>query len=263
MAIKMNNSFAVLVLSCDKYADVWPAFFKCFWENFPAGDWPVYLGSNTKEHTEPGVTTIHSGSDPDWSTSCKRILEQIPQKKIFVIVEDIFPSSKIDRDVLAALVDLMFEKDANCITYWETQVPGRHTDSPLIVECAKGAPGRFSVCGFWDRDCLLKLLIEGENPWTFEIMGSYRASYMDGFYAMTFQICDFKNMIEKGKWVPASVDWADRNGIALSLTSRPMLKGGSHLKSFFQICIFKLILRIPWQYRVRLMNKLRKLFISY
>ncbi|MDO9385853.1 MAG: hypothetical protein Q7T65_04025 [Thiobacillus sp.] len=259
----MSQSFAVLVLSCDKYADVWPVFFKCFRENFPAGDWPVYLGSNTKKCNEPGVVTILSGSDPDWSTSYKRILEQIPQKKVFVILEDLFLSSKVDENVLGTLVKFLFEKDANHIRYWASPAPDLPTDNSLIGACAKGAPYRSTVCGFWDRDYLLKLLIEGENPWNFEILGSYRTSYSDGFYATTSPLCEFKNMIEKGRWIPASVDWANSNGVSLPLEARPMLKGGSQLISRAQMIIFSLILRIPWQHRVRLMNQLRKLFISY
>lgn len=259
----MSQSFAVLVLSCDKYADVWPAFFKCFRENFPAGDWPVYLGSNTKECTEPGVITVLSGSDPDWSTSYKRILEQIPQKKILVILEDLFLSSRVELNELTTLVDFMFEKDANHIRYWARPLPDLPTGNPLIGECTKGTPYRSTVCGLWDRDYLLKLLLEGENPWNFEILGSYRTSYSDGFYATTTPLCNHKNMIEKGKWIPASVDWAKQNGVPLCLEARPILEGGSQLKSLLQMKIFNLILMIPWQHRVKLMNQIRRLFISY
>lgn len=259
----MSQSFAILVLSCDKYSDVWPTFFKCFRENFPASDWPVYLGSNTKECHEPGVITILSGGDPDWSTSYKRILEQIPQRKLFVILEDLLLSSKVDENTLGTLVDFLFEKEANHIRYWANPPPDLPTDNPLIGECAKGAPYRSTVCGFWDRKYLLGLLIEGENPWNFEIMGSYRTSYSNGFYATTSPLCGYQNMIEKGKWIPASVAWAKRNGVSLSIETRPMLKGGNQLKSLLQMGIFNLILHISWKYRVRLMNQLRKLFISY
>jgi len=259
----VSQFFAVLVLSCDKYADVWSAFFKCFRENFPVGDWPVYLGSNTKECQEPGVATILSGSDPDWSTSYKHILEQIPQKKLFVILEDLLLSSKVDADVLTALVDFMFEKEANHIRYWANPAPDLPTGNHLIGECAKGAPYRATVCGFWDRDYLLRLLLEGENPWNFEVMGSYRTSYSDGFYATTSPLCEYKNMIEKGQWIPASVDWAKHNGVSLPLEARPMLKGRGQLKSLLQMTIFNIILQIPWQFRVKLMTQLRKLFISY
>lgn len=259
----MSQSIAVLVLSCDKYSDVWPAFFKCFRDNFPTRDWPIYLGSNTRECSESGVVTILSGRDDDWSSSYKRILEQIPHKRLFVILEDLFLSSRIDEDVLAALVNFMVEKNANHIRYWGRPAPDRPTDNPLIGESTKGAPYRSTVCGFWDRDYLLNLLIEGESPWNFEILGSYRTSYSDGFYATTSPLCEYQNMIEKGRWIPASVDWANQHGVFLSLEERPLLKDGSQLISRLQMGIFNLVFMIPWQYRVRLMNKLRRLFISY
>ena len=259
----MSSSFAVLVLSCDKYSDMWTSFFKCFRDNFPSGNWPVYLGSNTKECHEQGVITVLSGLDPDWSTSFKRILEQIPQKKIFIILEDLFLSSIVEVNVFTSLVDFMTEKDVNHIRYWANPPPDFPTDNPLIGECAKGAPYRSTVCGIWDRDYLLKLLLEGENPWNFEILGSYRTSYSDGFYAMTSPLCEYQNMIEKGRWIPASVNWANQNSVPLCLEARPILKGGNQLKSLLQMWIFNLILHISWKYRVRLMNQLRKLFISY
>lgn len=231
--------------------------------NFPAGDWPIYLGSNTKECNESGVINILSGSDPDWSTSYKRILEQIPQKKIFVILEDLFLSSPVDEQRLSTLINFMFEKNANHIRYWRKPAPDLPTDNPLIGECIKGAPYRSTVCGFWDRDYLLKLLIEGESPWNFEILGSYRTSYSNGFYATNSPLCDFKNMIEKGRWIPESMEWAIENGTAPPLGARPMLKGWSQLISCLQMWVFNLVLVIPWRQRVRLMNYLRKIFISY
>lgn len=259
----MQKSFAVLVLSCDKYADVWPAFFQCFWKNFPAGDWPVYLGSNTINCQEPQVITLLSKDDCDWSTSYKKILEQIPEKKIFVILEDLFPASKVDPDTINSLIDFMFEKDAKYIRYWANPLPDVSTENPLIGECLKGAPYRSTVCGIWDKEYLLSLLLEGENPWNFEILGSYRTSYTNGFYSTYVPLFQFKNLIEKGRWIPSSVEWAQSNNIQLSLQARPILKRTGWLKSFLQMKLFDLILQLPWKYRVNLMNKIRRILISY
>jgi len=259
----LSPSFAVLVLSCDKYADLWPAFFKCFRENFPISDWPIYLGSNTKESNEPGVKTILSGEDVDWSTSYINILNQIPQEKIFVILEDLLPSSKVDGNILTNYINFMFEKDANHIRYWPNPKPDIATDNSLIGECKRGAPYRATVCGFWDRDYLLQLLLKGENPWYFEILGSYRTSYSDGFYATYTPICEHKNMIEKGQWIPASLHWAQKEGLPIIIDSRPILTGDNLGISLLQRVIFKGIIRIPWKYRVRLAHFLRKLLISY
>jgi len=259
----VEREFAVLVLSCDKYSDVWPAFFRCFWENFPVGDWPVYLASTTKKYDDPRVISLFSGNDTDWSSSYKRILERIPEKKVFVILEDLLLCEKFDPTVLAAIAWFMSEKNANLIKYSANPAPDIPTGMPLIGECLKGAPYRATVCGFWDREYLLKLLIEGESPWNFEIMGSYRTAYSDGIYATTLPYCRNINLIEKGRWVPESVDWAIQRGLPLTLEARPMQKGGGRLISLLQVGVFNLILRIPWRFRVRLMDKLRRLLISY
>jgi hypothetical protein len=259
----LEQRFAVLVLSCDKYSDVWPAFFKCFRASFPAGSWPVYLGANTKVCGEPGVTTLLSGDDPDWSTSYKRILRQIPEAKLFVILEDLFAASRVDEDLLSKSLAFLFSSDAKHLRYW----PGTKIDAPTedadIGRFARGAPYRSTVCGFWDREYLLGLLLEGESPWDFEIVGSYRTSYVDGFYGLTKPLFEFRNMIEKGSWIPESVQWAKANGVELDLERRPLLVGRRQLTSRLKMAYFRMMMRVPWQKRVKWMNTLRRALISY
>lgn len=259
----MTQDIAVLVLSCDKYADLWPSFFRCFRKNFPTGEWPVYLGSNTKTCDEPGVTTILSGDDPDWSTSCKRILEQIPERKLFIVLEDLFASSPVDEGLLSATIEFLFAKDAKFIRYWHVLALDGATEHPDIGSFARGAPYRATVCGFWDREFLTSLLLEGESPWNFEILGSYRTSYVDGFYGLRRSLFESKNLVEKGSWIPESVAWARENGLALDLDTRPMLVGRKRLISLLQMAYFWTMMRVPWQKRVGAMNLLRKLLISY
>lgn len=259
----MAEDFAVLVLSCDKYADLWPSFFQRFRQSFPSGRWPVYVGSNTKICDEPGVVTILSGDDPDWSTSCKRILSQIPERKLFVILEDLFAASPADEKLLSTAIEFLFAADAKHIRYWlgiELDGPTSHADIGFFD---RGAPYRATVCGFWDREYLMNLLLEGENPWNFEILGSYRTSYVDGFYGLRRPLFEPRNLVEKGCWIPESVAWAREHGVELDLDKRPMLVGGRHLISRLQMAYFRTMMRVPWRKRVSAMNMLRKLLISY
>ncbi len=41
-----NSELAILVCSCDKYADVWEPFFKLFFKFWPDCPYPIYLLSN-------------------------------------------------------------------------------------------------------------------------------------------------------------------------------------------------------------------------
>lgn len=258
-----DQQLAILILSCDKYADIWPTFLQQFKRYFPAEGYTIYLGSNRIPCDAEGVIPILSGEDPDWSTSLKKILAQIKEPKLFVILEDLLLASPIDMEGFQSALTYMLEKNARHVKYWAIPMALDPTENPKIGIYPKGAPYRATVCGFWDREYLVNLLIEGENPWNFEILGSYRTSYSDGFYGLTRPLCDYRNMIEKGCWIPQSVDWANEEKIALDLDKRPLLKGGSKLISRVKMFYFDLILKMPWSWRVSLMNKLRRALISY
>ncbi len=258
----MTRDFAVLVLSCDKYRDLWPPFLSQFRKYFPAVNWPIYFASNLIPCQEKGVIPLLSGQDHDWSTSCKKILGKIPERKLLVVLEDLFLSAPVDEGAFKKTVDFIIKKDANHVKYERIPMLDAPTDFPGFGKYFGGGPDRAQVSGFWDRECLKSLLLEGENPWAFELWGSCRAAYMDGFYGLTSALCVYRNMVEKGRWIPESIEWAKAAGIELNLESRPGV-GRPYLLRRLQTVYFDLMLRIPWQLRVGLMNKLRKALVSY
>ncbi len=259
----MSGDFAVLVLSCDKYSDMWGPFLHQFRKYFPSGNWPVYIGSNTIRCAEPGVTPVLSGPDSDWSTSCKKILEQIPERKLFVVLEDVFLEHRMDPQAFETTLRFVVERDANHVKYFKIPQPDTVTEVSGIGEHSPGAPYRATVCGFWDRQCLISLLIEGESPWLFEILGSYRTAYRRGFYGLTFPLYYYRNMIEKGKWIPESVAWAKAEGLDLQLGRRPIFSSTNRLVKRLQVVYFDAMQLVPWRLRVGLMNVMRKALVSY
>ena len=259
----MNNNFAILILSCDRYADLWPVALKQFRKHFEQNSYKIYFGSNTRKCEDPDVIPLLSGEDRDWSSSYLAILEKIPEKKLFVLLEDLLAVSTIDSSRFAACVEFLVHNNANHIKYWPNPNPDRSSDNPEFKIYDRGAPYRATVCGFWDREYLISLLLEGESPWDFEIMGSYRTSYVDGFYGLNKPLFEFKNLIEKGCWIPQSLEWAEKEGIELDLNKRPILQGRRQLVSRIKMAYFSLMIRVPWRSRVKWMNVLRRALISY
>jgi hypothetical protein len=259
----MSADLAVVVMSCDKYADLWGPFMAQYRKYFPRLDLPVYVGSNELPCREDGVTAVLSGPDVDWSTSCKAILRQVPHRKVLVILEDLLLRQPVDADLFAKSVELLERGDALHVKYWGTPVPDRPSDVPGIGVYDRGAPYRATVCGFWDRDYLVNLLLDGESPWNFEILGSYRTSYSDRFYGVLHPMCVCANMVEKGHWIPESVEWARREGVAIEIGRRPMLVGRGQATSRMKMLYFRWMVRLPWRWRLAIMNKLRLALISY
>ena len=258
----MNNKFAILILSCDKYSDLWPVTIGLLKKNLPQGNYNIYLASNKISCLNPAVISILSGHDVDWSSSYLSILEQIPEDKLFVILEDVLISSPIEANRFSSCIQFLFEEKASHLKYWPSPRPDFLIGGGFS-SYFPGAPYRVTVNGFWDRKVLTSLLLPGENPWQFEMQASYRSIYKEGFYTVDKPLFDFINMIEKGCWIPSSVKKLGNLNIDLDLSKRPILQGSSLVKSIAKRIYFNLILLIPWGFRVKLLSILKKAFISY
>ena len=258
----MSNDLGILVLSCDKFCDLWRPYFSLFQEYYD-GSSQVYLGSNTITFEGDKITTIYSGEDTDWSTSCRNILRQIPNKYILLLLEDIFITSKIDSDKINQHLQYMKDNKAKHIHLAPTPKPDKWVLDQEFGVYEKGAPYRVNVVGYWDKEYLLSLLLDGESPWDFEIKGSYRTAYDDGFYCLQKPLFSSVHILEKGRWLPEAVNYNKKHNTSLEIEKRPILSSHTNFKSNLQEYYFNLMVKIPWKFRVKLMNVLRKLLISY
>lgn len=259
----MNNQFAVLVISCDKYSDLWEPFFQLFFKNWDTEGYKIYLGSNTKKCEIKNIINLLAGDDVDWSTGLKKILTQIPEKYIFLWLEDLFLIEKVNKDQLNSICEFMSKNDAKHIHFtYPALKPDRIINGDFGFY-EKGMPYCVNVFGLWEKLYLQNLLLEGESPWNFEIMGSYRASYSDGFYCVCKPFFNYINTVEKGLWFPDKLKICQDLGLNIDLSKRGVLAGGYLVKSKIQMLVFNLIKLIKWKHRIRIMNFLRKLLISY
>jgi hypothetical protein len=258
-----NKQLTVLVLSCDKYQDLWKPLFYSFnkyWKDCP---YPIHLGSNTVSYKSKKISTILSGPDADWSTSLLRILKKVKTPYIFLWLDDIFPSRPLDTATFASALDFMVGHKAKHLHIQPTPQPDEVLTGGEYGMYKKGAPYRAITFGFWEVAALKQLLIPGENPWNFEILGSYRSSYTDGFYCTMKNIVPRVHVVEKGKIFPEAYAYCKKHGIPLDTKTRQVLEKGFFLKSELQKYYFNIVIQIPWSIRVKVMGLLRKLLISY
>ena len=80
----------ILVLSCDKYNDLWRPFFALFWRYWPDHSFKVYLGSNLLVYNASGVKTIAIGEDKNWSHGLLKILELTDTPYVSLMLDDFF-----------------------------------------------------------------------------------------------------------------------------------------------------------------------------
>ncbi len=258
----MYDHFAILVTSCDKYSDLWEGFFSQLDKNLSV---PIkkYLLTNYQNYNgryAQQVETILVGDDLNWSDGLIKALERIPETKILVIVEDFFVSSPIDSNLMKEVISFSAKEDTQLIHY--ENLPGSiQYRFSGYAKCEPGMPYLTGVCGIWDREYLKSLLINGENPWQFEIYGSYRAQFSaKRIYCLETPLFEFKNMIQKGAWVKSNIVWAKKNHIPLDFDLRPIQASSFfYFKDFY----FQMALHFPWRLRLAILNFFRKMFVSY
>jgi len=256
------DNYAILIPSCDKFSFFWKPFFAQLFKNWPDCSYTVYLGSNKKGYIDKRVKNILTGKDYGWAKSFKIILEQIPEKYLFVWPEDAFIISRIDKGQFDYVFRLMSQLKIKHIHYRCRPDAERYTENNFLGIYPKGMPYRVNMAGFWDREYLMGILINGENSWNFEIMGSYRVSNDDGFYCLNFPLFEFIHLSEKHKLKRESVKKAQQLGISVDdFGTRQSLN--EYYISKLKAAYFDFVINKNWQLRVKLMDVLRKILISY
>lgn len=267
----MNNTnkknkyrdYAFLVLSCDKYSDLWEQFFIQFRKYWPDCPFKVFLGSNRKKYQDHSIPSLLSMTSTDWSSDFLSILTSMKEKYIFVWMDDFFLIDNINTELFLRCFQYMEITHANHIHYTTDIPPDGYCSDRLFGFYEKKAPYRVSVTGFWNKLHLQKLLVPGENPWKFEIMGSYRSSYSDGYYCINKPLARCINIVEKGGINRDVYRYCNKNNITLDTSRRDVYSEYETIKNRMQVYLFHTVLKIPWQIRLGLMEILRKIIISY
>ena len=197
----------------------------------------------------------------DWSTRIKKTLNQIDNENILLITEDTFIFSE-NLENFNFCFDF-FLNNKYCLYLRLHSLKNHYQNLKKINELPPLAPYRFAGPGFWKKIALFNLLLESESPWDFEIMGSYRSrKYKNGFFYP--QKCIFKeiNVIKKGKYTKQGYDYIKNLDI---VGKKNIMKQNliDYIKNSILKFVFNIVFLIPWRFRVKIMNLLRKALVSY
>ncbi|HCT94555.1 MAG: hypothetical protein A2X19_06780 [Bacteroidetes bacterium GWE2_39_28] len=252
---KHDSDVSIMVVSCDKYKDLWDPFFKCFnkyWSDCP---YPIYLASNEFTYdSDPTITPILIGPDKDYSTNLIEMIKHIKTSWILLWFEDCFITSNIDTPRILRLVAAAQEYKAG---YLKLTV-----DYPLIFTkdknqeigpIPKGIKYRSGIgLALYHKGTLQKLLEPGESAW--QIDRSQRSNFIEEpFFALTTHLkkdppIPVLNAVIKGEWSYEALKFMKKEGINDSIKNRKVQSIWSflYIKLYlFRIAIYR-VLRIYW-----------------
>lgn len=198
-----NKKIAILVISCDKYSDLWEPCVKIFNKNWTDCHYDKYIATNTKEFTFQGFTNILMGEDKSWSYGLKCVLTKLDEKYeyVFTLLEDCYFIDKLDNNYMVKMFDSLVTAEGNFLSLFK--LPSKLIPyNEFFGELENNIPYRQScVFTLWKIKTLKEILKDDESAWAFEKVGVKRSFIYDKFFGTYY---NFKviNVVIKGKLVP-------------------------------------------------------------
>jgi hypothetical protein len=217
----------ILVISCDRYADLWPVFLKVFQTQWPDCPYELCIGSNFLQAPD-GARTVAIGEDVNWADGVQRMLDAISESHVIVMLEDFLLTERVDTGSIERLVDIAYKEDIDCLRLsplpepspLPTQAVSRYPDLGVVES---GTLYRVSAQpAIWSVSALRGYLIAGFTPWEFELLGTQLSEHRSHTFWGPFQPrLHYFHAVEKGRWTPRGVDLCQSLGILPDLEARP------------------------------------------
>ena len=219
---------SILVVSCDRYADLWEPFFQCFFKYWPDCPYPVYLGTNYRRFDDGRVASLDIGKDVSYSDNLLAMLSRVDSPWVILWVEDRFLSHHVCSERISAVIEKAARFRAGYLKLISASpLVNDHIEGEEFGEIPKGAKYRACITvGLWRKEVLERLLVPGETAWEIERNGSRRSAlFPERFlaYGRKFR-CEAairdRHILMKGNILRDAMPFLLREGLSAQLPGR-------------------------------------------
>jgi hypothetical protein len=255
----INKNIAFLVLSCDKYSDLWNPFAQLFERYWPDCPFDKYFASNQIPFDKYGFQPILMGEDKTWSSGLIFVSNQLKGKYDYVLItlEDLFLLENVNNEFICESINAFMNLDGNYLKLYSPTSPHNKTNK-YFGEIAQNVPYRHNcVYSVWKIDILLNILVPDENAWEFEKIGEKRTAKINQFYCTNLNFFNISNTVVKGKWLNKELKKIKKRLPDL-VVHRDLLSNLDEKK----LCMKKFILEffleyIPLKFQQKMINYIR------
>jgi hypothetical protein len=229
------DAVAFMVVSCDKYSDLWDPFFHSLRKYWPDCPYSVHLLANHKSYDAPGVTVVNVGEDRSYADNLRAAIDQIDEPWVILWLEDVFVSEPVDTQRFAAMIR---EAQSVPVGYLKltSQLPLSYADEggKEIGPLPKGVRYRSAIgLSLYRVETLRKLLVPGASAWDLDT-SAMSDDMEEPFYALTPRAARrppivWTHGVIKGQWFWPAVPFLRREGFATVVGGRQRLSAKSYL----------------------------------
>lgn len=180
------NKVTIVYCTCDKYECLWPGFFKLFEKYFQSYTGDIILNTEKKNFSYSNYNIRRPNfdmSDFPWSERMLESLKMVDTPYVIIWLDDFYLKKSVDLEILEQCVQIMDESSTVQLFTFGWQ-PGHNVDDglhPKFERRSRFASYRVNAqIGLWRKKYLIKIINRNENPWQFELNGSFRSSLYGG-----------------------------------------------------------------------------------
>lgn len=168
------NELTCLILSCDKFSDLWSGNIKLFNKNWPNREFETYIVTDKPSNaTFDNVKILAAGESVEWSDRLAFALNHVKTKYVFVTLDDYYLIKPVPIERINTLLEYMKQKSVDYIRLFPD--PQRAT-TEAIEEIDKlykiNNNIEYSVnlyAGIWDVGFLKYCIGSSQDAWHFEV----------------------------------------------------------------------------------------------
>lgn len=168
----MRNELTLLIHSCEKFSDLWPAHFELLNKNWANRNIKTFLV--TDEATDvsyDGVSIFSAGSGKELSERIESVLPLIQTEYVLVTLDDYFETEPINSNKIDSLIDVMEKETLDYICLFNRPKTNTHLkDYRNLFEVDLTRNYRVNLYpGLWRKSFMEKTIREPLNAWQYEV----------------------------------------------------------------------------------------------
>lgn len=165
------------------YRDLWESFFALLRRFFPDFHGDIYLTCPIPSEITLNDASIHclraNQNSPFFSTRLLSTLKDIKDDFVLLALEDYFLFDNVQSDFVGHAVNVLKNDPSVGVVYLHNSlkdgpVSVRDYDSFFVVKKQRVPYKCNAQFALWRKSFLKKCIRKGENPWEFEMIGTYR-----------------------------------------------------------------------------------------
>ena len=215
---------SIVVVSCDKYSDLWDDMFNLMDRFWPDRPYETFLATDTINYQRNGVKVIHFGNIREWMVCTRIALERIPTPYVLFLMDDYFMVDNVNNEEIEEGLRIVKDLNASFLNLHQKPVFLRDEDSVIVKPHIHTIPnntryGLDTAGAIWNKDFFIKQLYkEDGDAWRFESMlvsESLTDKGLEGrlFYddRMPLHICK-KEVVRLGKFTLDGIRIIEKTG---------------------------------------------------